>query len=57
MVLVLFLLFTLYFWLGSIHEESRLVAEFGEAYKEYQTLVPRLIPRLRRCYPAYSEKR
>ena len=55
-LLVLFLLFTLYFWLGSIHEERRLVAEFGEAYREYQRHVPRLIPRLRRCYPIRSEE-
>jgi protein-S-isoprenylcysteine O-methyltransferase Ste14 len=34
-----------------------LVAEFGEAYKEYQRHVPRLIPRLHRCYPIRSEER
>ena len=56
-LLVLFLLFTLYFWLGSVHEERRLVAEFGEAYEKYRHHVPRLIPRLRRCYPARSGKR
>ncbi|MBN1811744.1 MAG: isoprenylcysteine carboxylmethyltransferase family protein [Anaerolineae bacterium] len=56
-LLVLFALFTLYFYVGSIHEESRLVAEFGAAYEEYQRHVPRLIPRLYRCYPAHSEER
>lgn len=50
-LLVLYVLFTLYFYVGSMHEETRLVVEFGEAYKEYQLHVPRLIPRLRRCYP------
>jgi protein-S-isoprenylcysteine O-methyltransferase Ste14 len=50
-LLVLYALFTAYFYIGSIHEESRLVAEFGAAYEEYQRYVPRLIPRLRRCYP------
>jgi protein-S-isoprenylcysteine O-methyltransferase Ste14 len=50
-LLALYTLFTVYFYIGSVHEESRLVAEFGEAYKEYQRHVPRLIPRLHRCYP------
>jgi methanethiol S-methyltransferase len=53
----LFAFFTLYFYAGSIHEESRLVAEFGAAYEEYRQHVPRLIPRLRRCYPPDSEER
>jgi protein-S-isoprenylcysteine O-methyltransferase Ste14 len=44
-------LFTLYFYIGSVHEESRLVAEFGAAYEEYRRHVPRLIPRLRRYPP------
>jgi protein-S-isoprenylcysteine O-methyltransferase Ste14 len=56
-LLALYLLFTLYFYVGSMHEESRLVAEFGEAYTEYQRHVPRLIPRLRRCYPIHPEDR
>jgi len=56
-LLALYVLFTLYFYVGSVHEESRLVAEFGAAYKEYQRHVPRLIPRLHRCYPVSSEKR
>jgi protein-S-isoprenylcysteine O-methyltransferase Ste14 len=56
-LLALYALFTLYFYVGSLHEESRLVAEFGEAYKEYQRHVPRLIPRLRRWYPVRSEER
>jgi protein-S-isoprenylcysteine O-methyltransferase Ste14 len=55
-LLMLYVLFTLYFYVGSIHEESRMVAEFGAAYKEYQQRVPRLIPRLRRCYSAHFEK-
>jgi protein-S-isoprenylcysteine O-methyltransferase Ste14 len=55
-LLALYALFTLYFYIGSIHEESRLVVEFGAAYKEYQQHVPRLIPRLRRCYPAHFKK-
>jgi protein-S-isoprenylcysteine O-methyltransferase Ste14 len=40
-LLVTYILFTLYFYIGSIHEESRLVAEFGPTYREYQHRVPR----------------
>jgi len=38
---------TIYFYVGSIFEERKLVAEFGEAYRAYQRRVPRLMPRLR----------
>jgi len=38
---------TLYFYVGSIFEERKLVAEFGQAYRDYQRRVPRLAPRLR----------
>lgn len=38
---------TIYFYVGSIFEERKLVAEFGDAYREYQRRVPRLIPGLR----------
>lgn len=39
---------TLYFWIGSIFEERKLVAEFGEAYRAHQLRVPRLLPLRRR---------
>lgn len=42
--LVSALAITLYFWLGSRHEELGLCAEFGERYREYQRAVPRLLP-------------
>lgn len=43
-LLTTYLLFTLYFYLGSIFEERRLVAEFGSVYRDYQQRVPRLLP-------------
>lgn len=46
-LLTTYILFTLYFYIGSIHEEHRLRAEFGDAYRQYQQEVPRLIPRIR----------
>jgi protein-S-isoprenylcysteine O-methyltransferase Ste14 len=39
-----YLLFTLYFYIGSVFEERRLLAEFGPVYRAYQRQVPRLIP-------------
>lgn len=48
-LLVTYLLFMLYFYVGSLHEEQRLVAEFGEVYRRYQRRVPRFIPRRGRC--------
>lgn len=35
---------TIYFYLGAIHEERRLAAEFGDAYRQYQEEVPAFIP-------------
>ena len=34
----------LYFYVGTFHEERRLLKEFGEAYRIYQGAVPRLLP-------------
>jgi methanethiol S-methyltransferase len=49
-LLTAFVLVTLYFLVGSIHEEQQLVLQFGMAYREYQRHVPRLIPRPGQCY-------
>ncbi len=51
-VLALNLGLTLYIIIGSIFEEQRLVGEFGQAYSDYQSRVPRLIPRPGKCYPS-----
>jgi protein-S-isoprenylcysteine O-methyltransferase Ste14 len=50
-VLALNLGLTLYIIVGSIFEEQRLVGQFGQAYVDYQSRVPRLLPRPGRCYP------
>jgi len=34
----------IYAWVGSIFEERKLVAQFGDAYREYQRCHPRLLP-------------
>lgn len=49
-LLIVYVLFTLYFYIGSIYEERRLVVEFGPAYRAYQRCVPRMIPWRGRCY-------
>jgi protein-S-isoprenylcysteine O-methyltransferase Ste14 len=35
---------TAYFWIGSVHEERKLVRMYGEAYENYRQRVPRLLP-------------
>lgn len=35
---------TIYFWVGSILEERRLISTFGDEYSRYQQQVPRLLP-------------
>ena len=45
---------TAYFYVGSIFEERKLVAEFGDAYRDYQRRVPRLAPRIRPRFTASS---
>ena len=42
--LALFGVFSIYLYVGTFFEERRLVAEFGDRYRDYQRQVPRLIP-------------
>jgi protein-S-isoprenylcysteine O-methyltransferase Ste14 len=42
---VLIALVTLYVVLGSMHEEYRLQAAYGDAYERYRRVVPFLVPR------------
>lgn len=46
--LVTAILLSGYLYLGSVLEERRLVAEFGDRYRRYQREVPRFLPRCRR---------
>lgn len=50
-LLPLYIIATVYFILGSIHEERMLAEEFGAAYLDYRDRVPRFIPRSRCEYP------
>jgi protein-S-isoprenylcysteine O-methyltransferase Ste14 len=47
LTLAFFLAATLYFMLGSIPEERKLLATFGEQYRQYRREVPWLIPGLK----------
>lgn len=42
--LTIFLLVVLYFYVGSVFEEKKLKAKFGEVYINYQKYVPRIFP-------------
>ena len=47
-LLAVYLLMTVYLFLGSLHWESRLLLQFGQAYLAYKGEVPRMIPRGRK---------
>ena len=46
-LLIVYLLTTVYLFLGSLHWETRLVAQFGDEYREYQKQVHRILPGLK----------
>jgi protein-S-isoprenylcysteine O-methyltransferase Ste14 len=41
---IIVVIFVVYFYIGSLFEEKRLVEKFGVAYIDYQKTVPRIIP-------------
>ena len=43
-LLLVYLLTTVYLFIGSLHWESRLIKQFGQEYKDYQKQVRRMIP-------------
>lgn len=47
--LIFSILAVIYMAIGTILEEQRLTALFGERYREYQAMVPRFIPRFNRA--------
>jgi methanethiol S-methyltransferase len=44
-LLMVYIIASVYLFLGSLHWESRLLVQFGEDYTAYQNFVPRMIPR------------
>jgi protein-S-isoprenylcysteine O-methyltransferase Ste14 len=42
--LVMFICIVIYFYIGSIYEERKLVELFGDEYREYQKQVSRMVP-------------
>lgn len=41
---IMFICIVVYFYIGSIYEERKLVEKFGDEYRDYQKNIPRLIP-------------
>ncbi|MDD3042545.1 MAG: isoprenylcysteine carboxylmethyltransferase family protein [Methanosarcinaceae archaeon] len=47
-LLVIYILTTIYLYLGSLHWEKRLTSQFGDEYREYRKRVHRIIPHFRK---------
>ncbi|MCQ1535765.1 isoprenylcysteine carboxylmethyltransferase family protein [Methanosarcina sp. KYL-1] len=43
-LLVIYILSSIYLYMGSLHWETRLVSQFGDEYREYRKRVHRIIP-------------
>jgi protein-S-isoprenylcysteine O-methyltransferase Ste14 len=41
---IIVIIFVVYFYIGSVFEEKRLVEKFGDDYVNYQKSVPRILP-------------
>lgn len=54
-LLIIYLLATVYLYLGSLHWEKRLVAQFGDEYLEYKRHVHRIIPGLKPYYKGFNQ--
>lgn len=50
-VLTLFVLLSIYLFVGASFEERRLLSEFGTQYEEYRQRTPMIIPGLRKARP------
>ncbi len=42
-----------YFFIGSIYEENKLIAEFGNSYSKYKSKVPRFLPKIKINAPLF----
>lgn len=49
-LIIIYTLTSIYLFLGSLHWESRLLAQFGDEYRTYKAHVPRWVPWKGRCY-------
>jgi protein-S-isoprenylcysteine O-methyltransferase Ste14 len=56
-LLLIYFIISAYLFLGSLHWESRLRAQFGEAYVAYQRKVPRIIPKPNKRWESCLEQR
>ena len=46
--LALYIVLTLYLWIGAYFEERKLLKDFGQAYADYKVRVPMFLPRFRK---------
>ena len=53
-LLLVYLIASVYLFLGSLHWESRLLVQFGEDYAAYQYEVPRMIPHMNKRWKGCS---
>lgn len=49
-LLIVYIITSIYFYIGSVHVEKRLVSQFGDEYMEYQKKVHRFIPFIKGHY-------